>query len=130
MPEKKTCTISKEPFEITDRDIEFYNKIGIPFPTLCPMERTRRRFAFRNERHLYKNKSSFSEKEIISCIHPDDPWKVYSPEEWWGDNWDGLDFGRPYDFSKTFIEQYFNLQKEVPVMAANSMNNENCPYPN
>lgn len=115
---------------ITDRDLEFYKKIGVPPPLLSPEERRRRRFAFRNERFLYKRKSSLSEKEIISCVHPDDPWRVYSSQEWFSDMWDATQYGRPYDFSKTFMEQYFELQKVVPAIAQNGLNNENCPYAN
>jgi len=130
MNQTVVCKLSGKKFEITDRDFAFYTKIGVPPPTLCPEERRRRRFAFRNERFLYKRKSSLSGKEIISCVHPDDPWPVYSSEEWFSDSWDAIQFGRPYDFSKTFFEQYLELQKSVPAIAVNGLNNQNCPYAN
>lgn len=130
MPQQAICKISGKSFTITDRDLEFYKKIGVPPPTLCPEERRRRRFSFRNERSLYKRKSSLSGKEIFSCLHPNDPWVVYAPDEWHGDSWDGTQFGRPYDFNKTFFEQYAELQKVVPAIAFNGTNNENCDYSN
>ncbi len=44
---------------------------------------------------------------------------MYSPEEklfvcdrdyWWSDDWDPLDYGTNYDFSKTFFKQFHELQ--------------------
>ena len=61
--ERKTCKISNQSFPITQKDLEFYDKISptfngkkyqIPTPTLCPEERARRRLSFRNERNLYR----------------------------------------------------------------------------
>jgi hypothetical protein len=60
--ETKKCRISGEEFIITDKDLEFYDKVSpifggkkysIPSPTLCPDERARRRYAYRNNRHVY-----------------------------------------------------------------------------
>lgn len=130
MPQTAICKISGAQFIITDRDLEFYKKIGVPLPSLCPQERRRRRFSFRNERSLYKTKSALSGQEIIACFHPQEPWLVYSREEWFSDAWEGTQEGRFYDFSKTFMEQYLELQKKVPVIAINGLNNENCPYSN
>ncbi len=126
-------------FLVTERDRDFLRRMSpvingktflIPEPTLCPSCRTKRRFAFRNERNLSKTKSALSGKEIISNIHPDDLWKVYEQEEWFGDSWNGTDFGRPYNFSRSFTEQYLELQREVPVFNLNMLNNENCSYCN
>lgn len=130
MPITAQCAASGKQFIISDRDLDFYKKIGVPPPRLSPAERRRRRFAFRNERSLYKTKSSLSGQEIISSIHPSDPWPVYSRDEWWSDVWEGTQFGRDYDFSKTFFEQFMELQKQVPAISLNSINNQNCPYVN
>jgi len=35
--------------------------------------------------------------------NPDNPWVVYSFEEWWGDKWEGLDYGQNFDFDKNFF---------------------------
>jgi len=60
--ETKKCRISGEEFFVTDKDLEFYDKVSpvfagkkysIPSPTLCPDERMRRRMCFRNNRHIY-----------------------------------------------------------------------------
>ena len=61
---KKSCKQCNISFEITNEDLEFYNKISpvfdwkkyeIPTPTLCPDCRQQRRFAIRNDRKLYKS---------------------------------------------------------------------------
>jgi hypothetical protein len=133
------CRKCGSDFEVTEKTRDFLNKVSpvikgrkyqIPEPTLCPDCRTQRRFTFRNERHLYKTKSALSGKEIISNIHPKSPWKVYKREEWYGDSWNGTDFGKTYDFNKTFFQQFSELQKEVPIMDLNTVNNENCQYSN
>ena len=55
-------------------------KAKIPTPTLCPEERERRRFAFRNETSLYINTCKHSGKNIISIFSPDKPNKVYDQD--------------------------------------------------
>ena len=73
----KTCRVSGKEFIVTDEDQQFYEKMGVPLPTLCPEERMRRRLAFRNERNLYHRKCDLSGKELISNFSPDKPNKVY-----------------------------------------------------
>jgi len=130
MAQTAICKITGKKFIISDQDIEFYNKLNVPLPTLCPEERARRRFAFRNERNLYTNKSAISEQPLLSNLHPDLNLKVYSPEEWWSDQWDGVNFEEDYDFNKPFFEQFTELQKEIPMVSLHITNNENCPFAN
>lgn len=133
------CVICQTNFTVTDGDLEFYRKVSptfrgqtyqIPPPTRCPACRTQRRFQFRNERNLYPTTSALSEQAIISTIHPDTPWKVYERQEWFSDAWQATDFGRPYDFSQTFTQQFGALQRDVPILNLNTSNNTNCGYCN
>jgi len=135
----KNCKQCGAEFEITDSDLKFYDKISpviagkrqsVPEPTFCPDCRMQRRFAFRNERNLYKRKSDLSGKEIVTCYHPDENVKVYEQDEWWGDKWEGCDFGMDYDFNKRFFEQFDELQKKVPMIALHTVNNQNSQYVN
>lgn len=128
----KTCRISGVEFEITDSDLEYYEKLDVPVPTLCPAERARRRLAIRNERNLYRRKSDFSGEQIVSMYHVDSPFSVYTKEEWLSDKWDAMKYARDLDFNKPFFEQFHELQIVVPRAAlalfANTENSDFCNY--
>ncbi|MEI7511461.1 MAG: hypothetical protein WCJ84_04865 [Candidatus Peregrinibacteria bacterium] len=126
----QTCALTGKPFEITAEDLAFYQKIGVPPPTLCPEERIRRRMAFRNELHLYHRKCDFTGKQIISIYSPDKPFPVYNQHSWWSENWDARDYGRDFDFSRPFFEQFSELQKVVPRCSVIIQNCENSDYTN
>ncbi len=132
----KICKKCSENFEITNSDLEFYKKISpkfsgkifeIPAPTLCPECRQQRRLAFRNERNLYRRKCDATGENIISVYSPDKKYKVYEQNFWWSDKWNPLDYGKDFDSSKSFFEQFWDLLKEVPkawIINKNSINSE------
>ena len=137
--EIKTCRKCNSNFGITDKDLEFYNKVSpifdwkkyqIPTPTLCPNCRQQRRLSFRNERNLYKRDCEATGKNIISMYSLDKNLKIYSQEEWWSDNWNALDYWIDFDFSKTFFEQFSLLLKQVPLVNLWVVNHENSLYNN
>jgi hypothetical protein len=55
---------------------------------------------------------------------------VYSSDEWWSDRWNPLDYGRDFDFSRSFFEQMSELINEVPKLAIVNFNSENSDYTN
>ena len=114
---EKTCPVSGKKFTITDEDLEFYKKMEVPPPTLCPEERMRRRLSFRNERSLHHRTCDGTGKKIISMYAPDSPFKVYENDYWWGDKWDAKDYGRDFDFDRSFFEQFQALLQQTPKMA-------------
>jgi hypothetical protein len=127
--ETKTCRHCQIDFPITDKDLEFYEKVSpifagkkyqIPTPTLCPDCRAQRRFAFRNERKLYKRKCDATGRDIISIYSPDKPFTVYSQDFWWSDKWNALEYGVDFDFERTFFVQFDELMKKVPQIALNN----------
>jgi len=108
---------------VTDKDLEFYDKVSpvfagkkysIPSPTLCPDERLRRRMMFRNEITLYKKICDLTGKPIISLHNTTYSGPVYEVKSWWSEEWNPLDFGVAFDFSKTFFEQFNILSRRVP----------------
>jgi len=127
---QKICAASGKPFVITDEDQAFYAKIGVPLPTLCPEERRRRRFAHRNERSLYHRKCALSGKTVISNYSPEGGIPVYDLNEWWTDKWDAKSYGRDFDFSRPFFDQFFELSRVVPQLALSVWNSENSNYCN
>ena len=138
--EIKTCRHCEAKFEITEKDLEFYEKVSpvfdwkkylIPCPTLCPDCRQQRRLSFRNERKLYKRKCDFSWKDIISIYSPDKKYKVYDTEIWWSDKWEPLDYWKDFDFEKGFFEQFSELIKNVPFQNSFvTLDSENSNYGN
>ena len=121
--ETKKCKRCQLSFAITDKDIHFYDmmsptfswkKYPIPSPTLCPDCRFQRRYARRNERHLYKRKCDFSGETIITMYSPDAIFPVYQNKYRWKDGRDPFKYGRDFGFSKTFGEQFKQLQNQVP----------------
>jgi hypothetical protein len=86
--------------------------------------------AYREARSLYKDKCDKCGEEVISIFPENALVTAYCTSCWWGDGWDPLDFGVEYDFSKSFFEQFYKLQKTVPREATGSKNCENCLYSN
>lgn len=119
----QTCQVSKKQFTLSDEDIAFYDKVSpvingkkypIPLPTLSSEERLRRRWAFRNERSLYNNTCAKSGKAIVSIFPPSLPITVYEQQHWWNKDWDGTEYGRDFDFSRPFFDQFAELLRAVP----------------
>ena len=116
---------------IESEDFDFYEKMKVPSPTWCWRCRFPRRLAWRNERSLYKRTCSLCNKSMISMFKPEAPFPVYCHECWWSDKWDSSKYGRDYDFSKSFFEQFASLQREVPrpdLYASQNVNSDYCNH--
>lgn len=137
MPSCKQC---QAPFEVTDKDLAFLERISpifngkkelIPPPTLCPECRVQRRMAWRNDRTFYKRKCDLSDEEFVSMYPPDTKFPVYKQDVWHGDGWNPLDFGQEVDLSSSFIKQWAELHDKVPhwgVAISNCQNSDYCNY--
>ncbi len=135
----KTCQSCQNSFTITSEDIDFYHKIQVPTPTFCPECRMIRRMVFSNERSLYNRKCDLCGKNIISMYDDNVSFPVYCRSCWNSDNWDPMEYGQDYDFTKPFFEQLKELKIKVPRSALfqqgqmvnsdycnRSSNNSNC----
>jgi hypothetical protein len=102
----------------------------VPTPTLCPQERAKRRLSFRNERGLYHRTCAGTGKKIISIYAPEYKFPVYDNDFWWGDSWDAHIYGRDFDFSRPFFEQFNELLNVAPKQAlirqAENINSQFC----
>ena len=136
---QQTCAVSGTPFELSDADIAFLDKISpiigdtkfpLPPPKLCPQERMRRRLMFRNQQTLYKRTCDSTGQPMLSIYSPDKEQKVYCPEAWWGDDWSAMEYARDYDFNRSFTEQFTELMRAVPHIAVLITNEQNCQYTN
>ncbi len=133
------CAHCRQPFEIAKEDLSFYEKVSpvlggkqylIPPPTLCPWCRAQRRLSFRNERHLYHRKSDLTGNQIIAMYDQNAPYKVYDQLEWWGDQWDGTEYGREFDFNRPFFEQFNELLLAAPKISMINREHVNSEYSN
>lgn len=118
-----SCKHCQSSFEIRPEDLAFYDemspvfsgkKFSIPPPTLCPDCRWQRRMSFRNERTLYLRKCDLTGKSMVSMYHAETTFPVYSILEWISDKWEPLDYGRDFDFTRPFFDQYKEMCDKIP----------------
>ncbi|MES3032045.1 MAG: hypothetical protein V4699_02255 [Patescibacteria group bacterium] len=131
--ETKSCQKCEKEFAIETDDKNFYEMMQVPMPTFCPECRFQRRLTFRNDRTLYKRACELCKKEVISVYRPDGGVKIACQKCWWGDDFDTTQYGRDYDFSKSFFEQYKEMLREVPLIAnfvVDESRMVNSPYNN
>jgi len=117
------CQNCKTEFKIVDEDRAFYKKMDVPEPTFCPDCRMQRRFAFRNERALYKRKCDLCKKDVIGVYRENTSFPVYCSDCWHSDKWDVSQFYLGVDFSRPFFEQLKELQIKVPRPHSNNARN-------
>ena len=114
LTETKNCQNCKQEFVIEPDDFAFYEKMKVPAPTFCPECRSQRRMAFYNLLQLHKRKCDFCQKEVISMHSANTSYKIYCPKCWWSDDWDPFSYGRDYDFSRSFFDQFNEFWHQVP----------------
>jgi hypothetical protein len=119
-----------KPFVVTEFEQSLLRRMDMPLPRLVLDERHRRRMAHRNERSIYSDECDKCGKSIISLYSPDKEVTVYCQPCWWGDDWDGRDYGKAFDFSRPFFDQFRELQMTIPRVALMNTKSENSDYCN
>ncbi len=128
--ENKVCQNCRGEFIIEPDDFSFYEKMKVPTPTFCTICRQQKRMLYRNFKTLYKRKSDKSGKGIVSMYSEEVPFPVYEISEWYGDDWDPMDYGFDIDFDKGIFSQIKKLFDTVPHMNMVNTKSENCEYSN
>ena len=117
------CSSCKGEFSISELEADLRSRLAprfgikqfeLPVPSLCPDCRWQRRLSYRNERTLYRRKCDLSGKGIVSIFPESAPFPVYYIKDWLSDAWDPLSFGRDFDFSRTFFEQFHEMRSQMP----------------
>lgn len=126
----KQCVQCSKTFKIFNEDREFYRRIDVPEPTLCPDCRNQRRLLFRQERNLYQRACDKCNRPIVAAYPQNTVYTVYCPECWWSDDWDPLDYGIPYNASKSFFDQFNAVLLATPRVSLVGSHNENSDYVN
>jgi hypothetical protein len=124
------CQNCHKGFVIEPDDFSFYEKIKVPAPTFCPECRYKRRIIWRNVRFLTRGKDSLTGQEIFTCISPESGIPVYELTYWNSDSWDAMDYGKEYNFSETFFNQFRELLHAVPFPAKSMQRCINSDYSN
>lgn len=128
--ETKQCQNCHQDFTIEPDDFGFYEKIHVPPPSWCPQCRYIRRLLDRNEYNLYKRKCDATGKNIISIYRQEMPFPVYEQEYWKSDKFDATVYGRDFDLSRPFFDQYEELRRAVPHLAMVNAKSVNSEYTN
>lgn len=119
----KTCTHCAKDFDVSEADLAMLDtlspviggqKQALPPPTQCPDCRLQRRMAQVNQLNLYERKCDLTGASVISNIRPDSPYKVFRQQEWHSDQWNAMDYGRDFDFSRPFFDQWHELCLKIP----------------
>lgn len=126
----KNCQNCKIDFMIEPDDFAFYEKIKVPPPIFCRECKMIRKYLWRNERTLYRRNCDKNGKSIVSIYAPDSRFTVYDIGEWWSDSWDAKEYAMDYDFSRSFFEQFRELQLKVPRLALLNKNCTNSDFSN
>jgi hypothetical protein len=117
-------------YSATGTASELYKKLAVPEPTLCLACRQQQLYAYRNENSFYKRDCDKCKKSTISIFPQDSPITVYCNDCWWGDDWNPLDYGQDFDFSRPFFEQFQELINKVPLVSLVVGDSENSEYTN
>lgn len=130
--EIRNCQNCKKEFTIEQNDFSFYQKIKVPPPTFCPDCRRQRRLAWFNLINLFHRNCDLCGERFISMYPSEAKYKVYCAQCWWSDKWDWREYGREYNFSRPFFEQFNELMHEVPLLglSINSTTTIGSPYNN
>lgn len=129
-PETKNCKNCSKDFQIEPEDFAFYEKINVPPPTLCPDCRYQRRLTNRNEWTFYRRPCDLCAKDTVTIHKPEYPGKVYCNTCWYSDTWNPLDYGREFDFTRPFFEQFKELRHATPRIAMANTQSVNSEYTN
>lgn len=109
------CQNCKKSYLITEEDFTFYTTMQVPPPTFCPQCRFQRRTSHINTRNLYPRVLKEGTAPVISMYSQDKQYNIVDDRDWWGDMYDFLIYGKPYDFDQSFFTQFDALWKTVPL---------------
>lgn len=126
------CKTCGERFEVSDWELNFLKKFTLSSPSTCPDCRQQLRLLHVNQIHLFRRQCDATGETVISNYPPDSGYRVYSQQYWWSDGHDGGSFGRSYDSSRPFFEQFQELNRQVPrpALFTDFSRDENCAYTN
>ncbi|MDD3302348.1 MAG: hypothetical protein PHN31_02250 [Candidatus Gracilibacteria bacterium] len=137
--EKKTCSMCQEEFSIYEKDLEMLEKMSpeingkkhsFSLPNKCPECRRKIRYTWRNTNKLFRRKCDATNKDILAFYGSKVKHPVYDIDYRNTDRWNPLDYGKDFDFSRPFFEQFSELKDKVPHYSRSILRFENSDYSN
>jgi len=126
--EIKNCQCCKQEFTVEPDDFVMYEKFDLPAPVVCPVCRWKYLLAFWVFGRFRITKSALSGKTIITVLPESVPFPIYDRTEFISDAWDPLTYGKDYNQSRSFMEQFVELQSVVPRPHNTGIKNVNCDW--
>ena len=118
VPHSRACKQCGKDFDVVAEDIEFYHKLQVPPPTLCPACRLQRRLGYRISFFPIFYKKSCSapdhDEKVVTYYSEKNPVKVYDDKYYLSDAWDGLEFGMDVEADESFFQKFHNLAIAAP----------------
>jgi len=124
----KTCSYCNTVFEITDKEKVMYEKIDLVIPDICVQCRWKQHMAFWPFGKFRTGTSDLSGERLITVLPENARYPIYTSKEWWGDDWDAMDYGQDYDSSRSFFDQLKELQEKVPRPHQQGAQNVDCDW--
>ena len=114
-PGERTCSMTGEKWTMTEEEIGWYKKFNVPPSKVSPLTRWKHHGAWYVGYQYWYQRHPETRKPIICTVHPATGIKVLPDKEWFEK--DFISAGRGYDPSRSFIEQWRDLQLAVPMPA-------------
>ena len=66
---------------------------------------------------------------MVSIYPPESPYRVYYRKYRYSDKWDAMDYGKEYDFSQSFFQNFHEMSLRIPKKSLHIVDSlENCDY--
>ncbi|MDP2630810.1 MAG: hypothetical protein Q8P56_05395 [Candidatus Uhrbacteria bacterium] len=124
------CPITGLSFEHHELERRHYERFGFPVPDIHPIARFVSRLCHGNNWSLYWTVDARTGKKLLSCHDPKDGEQIVDHHYWMSDEFDAREYGREFDFSRGFFEQYFEMVRSIPKPNVTIVNCTNVEYAN
>lgn len=126
--ENKICIDCHSEFQITERELNQYQKVDIRVPDICVSCRWKQHMAFWSFGKFHTSTSDLSGERFITNLPEHARYPIYTSKEWWSDVWDPIDYGQDYDPKRSFFDQLKELQEKVPRPHQQGAQNVDCDW--
>ncbi len=124
------CPLTGLHFQHHELEKRHYERFGFPVPNTHPIARFVMRLAHGNSWSLYWTSDARTGKKLLSGYNPKEGLQIVDHHYWTSDEFDAKEYGREFDFSRGFFEQYFEMINNIPHPNVEIVNCTNVEYAN